>query len=153
MASRGPGGAIRLNRNNNNNNYIHSQIQKKLNIVPILQRLYFRGKELEDNTRSAAELQVFDGETLYLKEDGEDMDIIVLDSDSEEPPRKVARKEGDAFKGTLLGGSLRSTPPKPEDANEKDSSRISASRTVVCPACTFENPGGSRLCSICDQIL
>ncbi|THH10686.1 hypothetical protein EW145_g1149 [Phellinidium pouzarii] len=125
-------------------------ISKVFKIPTISQRLYYRGKELEDNTETVANLQIFERDTLYLKEIVEDM--IILDSDLEDSGTgSKKRTEGDAFKGTLLSG-ISSPLPSGESEKIADSSRSSSPSTEKpCPTCTYLNDFDASMCKVCDN--
>ncbi|KAK7693457.1 hypothetical protein QCA50_003025 [Cerrena zonata] len=117
------------------------EIQNVLDIPTIYQRLYFQGKELDDNAANVVMLGVMSNDTLYLKEEPEDVDM--LDTDTEDPLPKSKSDEGRGFGGTLL------------------SSTASIGKVEVktkplvrsCSACTFENLPDAGVCEICDTRL
>lgn len=124
------------------------QVNKAFKIPTISQRLYYNGVELDDNSKTIAELKILNKDVLYLKEIDED--TIVLDSDTEEDAGKKRNKrvEGDAFKGTLLSGG--SSPPPADDLANDDANNDSSSRQKACPACTLLNPLDAVYCEVCD---
>ncbi|EJD02420.1 cysteine proteinase [Fomitiporia mediterranea MF3/22] len=133
---------------------VKAAIYKAFRIPTISQQLYYHGKELDDNSKTVAELQILNKDTLYLKEVIEDM--IVLDSDIEdEPLRKKSRKhdEGDAFKGTLLSGGTKSPPPPPNGSDNPPGSRPSSPLQKACSACTLLNPLDAERCDACEAFL
>ena len=114
---------------------------------PLSQRLYYRGVELDDRSKTIADIQIFDRDTIHMKEDNEAID---LDSDAEEPAKKKARRnEGNAFEGTVLGGSLVSRTPQ-QSTHEAD---VSNHLTKACAVCTFENEPTAFECAMCSKIL
>lgn len=90
-------------------------------------------------------LGVVANDTLDLREEAEDVDLIASD---DEDRRRKPNDEGPGFGGTLLGGgdhaqgsasSDKNDPPKPAERS--------------CPACTFVNPPEVLACAICDTVL
>ncbi|THH17534.1 hypothetical protein EW146_g3292 [Bondarzewia mesenterica] len=123
-------------------------IQEQLNIPTICQRLFLRGKELDDNQASVADLGMLENDIIDMRQENEDVDLLE-DSDVDQPKAK-RRAEGRAFGGTLLGGmhsssSLEDTmserTPTPQDF------------VIACPACTLQNPATASICQICDTPL
>ena len=82
-----------------------------------------------------------------LKEESEDITILT-DCEDEPAAKKQRRTEGQAFGGTLLGGSslsLSSPAPAPPS-----SSQSVVSTGVACPACTYENGVEDMACAMCE---
>ncbi|CAL1704590.1 unnamed protein product [Somion occarium] len=116
------------------------KIQDELDIPTIYQRLYYRGKEVDDNSAEIVALGVLSNDVLYLKEDSEDVDM--LDTDDDNVGRKPRDDEGRGFGGTLLGGEPHKEPePKPEAIAKR------------CSACTFDNSLNATACEICSTPL
>ncbi|KAH8116817.1 cysteine proteinase [Phellopilus nigrolimitatus] len=125
-------------------------IYKVFKIPTISQRLYYRGKELEENSETVADLEILDRDTLYLKEVE---DTIVLDSDIEEDSKNTKKRdEGGAFKGTLLSGGTSSSLPSESD-QRPDSSRSSSPVQKACLQCTLYNPTFATECEACQAPL
>lgn len=121
-------------------------------IPTISQQLYHRGKELENNDATVAEVEIIDKDTLYLKEIDEDM--IVLDSDLDDgqtTKRSKKRVEGEAFKGTLLGGLPSSPPQLPPDSDHLSDPPPADSLAKSCPSCTFLNDINAMQCEMCEN--
>lgn len=81
-------------------------------------------------------------DTLYLKEEAEDVDM--LDTDAEDPLPKSKSDEGGGFGGTLLSssasvGKVEAKPTKP--------------LVRSCSACTFNNLPDAGVCEICSTRL
>lgn len=132
------------------------QIYKAFRIPTISQRLYHRGKELNTNNATIAEVEIIDKDTLYLKEIDED--AILVDSDLDDGqatklPKK--RDEGEAFKGTLLGGmSCPSSHPTDEPDHLEDPGTVAPMPEAWrkgCPSCTFLNESTATQCEVCEN--
>ncbi|KDQ17979.1 hypothetical protein BOTBODRAFT_104384 [Botryobasidium botryosum FD-172 SS1] len=127
---------------------IKIKIQGQFSIPTICQRLFYSGRELEDNEATVMTLGILAHDVLELYEHrpAEDDDAF-WNSDgelAEEPKRH--RTEERAFHGTLLGG----TTPVPQGTEiEMDSMDIDT-ETVPCRDCTFANPVGVSCCTLCD---
>lgn len=150
---------------------IQNQVYKAFQIPTISQRMYHRGKELDDNALTVSEVEIIDKDTLYLKEIDEDSNAILVDSDLDVEegsgqaqgqttrikPKKQ-RNEGEAFKGTLLSGSLPTNSSQHLSGADSDhlqngcSPRSSPSpeKEKPCPSCTFLNDPTSATCEMCD---
>ncbi|KAG7447960.1 cysteine proteinase [Guyanagaster necrorhizus] len=124
---------------------IKVMLQKIFNILPICQRIFYHGQELEDNTATAASLNIFANDILELREQNE---LYELSSDGDEvPSKRPRREEGSGFGGTLLGGSNNlstsrersETPPKSSGVEQKS-----------CGMCTLLNDSGALTCTMCD---
>ena len=104
---------------------------------------------LEDDT-TVADLGIRKKDTVYMKQIMDDTISIDSDSDSganrnERKAVKRRRDEGEAFKGTLLGGGgLRSSPPR-----EPPPSSPVPSETKSCSACTLINTHDAIACDAC----
>ena len=88
---------------------------------------------------------------MYVKQVGED--AISLDSDSEHDASggkkrgaKRKRDEGEAFKGTVLGGAGPRSSPLHESP---PSSAPPASEQKACATCTLLNPHEATECDAC----
>ncbi|KAI0637029.1 cysteine proteinase [Trametes polyzona] len=125
-------------------------LNDELCIPVISQRLFHRGKELDDSSATMLSLGILSNDLLDLKEINEDIDLL-SDTDIEiDGPSGSSknRTEGQAFGGTLLAGSsfgYSSVPPS--------SSPSLALGPVACPACTYENVPGDTSCAMCDTPL
>ncbi|KAK0459838.1 uncharacterized protein EV420DRAFT_1629202 [Desarmillaria tabescens] len=124
---------------------IKVMLQKIFNISPICQRIFYLGQELEDNTATAASLNIFANDILELREQNE---VYELSSDGDEvPSKRPRREEGSGFGGTLLGGSNNvstsreqsETPPKSSGVEQKS-----------CGMCTLLNDSDALTCTMCD---
>ncbi|TFK92421.1 cysteine proteinase [Polyporus arcularius HHB13444] len=116
--------------------------------VPVIsQRLFYRGHELDDSSATMLSLGILSNDLLDLKEENEDL-IILSDTDVESGPvngAKRKRTEGQAFGGTLLGGSSFTSAPS--------SSQLEIALSNACPACTYENGAADTACAMCDTPL
>ncbi|KAI0345367.1 cysteine proteinase [Trametopsis cervina] len=120
-------------------------IQEELNIPTISQRLYYQGNELDDNEATIGSLGVHSNDTMDLREQPEDVDLLDSTSDVE-PSRR--REEGQGFGGTLLGnnGHTSNTPHSSQHEEEPESGTTGHS----CPVCTFDNALDATVCAMCD---
>lgn len=128
------------------------QLQKAFNVPTVSQRLFYRGKELEDSSETVERLQIMERETLYLKEIEED--AIVLDSDGDEVSKPAKKRdEGNAFRGTLLSGSFPIRSSTTPDDSESQRNSDSAPTVKTCLTCTYDNELDSTECLMCDHPL
>ena len=119
-----------------------------MDIPTIYQRLYFLGKEIEDNATEIVSLGVMANDTLYLREEAEDVDM--LDTDSEDPLPKSRADEGRGFGGTLLSSSASIGSAN----NNTTQPKFEPKRLVrTCSACTFNNASDADVCEICETQL
>ncbi|KAF7323150.1 hypothetical protein HMN09_00095300 [Mycena chlorophos] len=118
---------------------IKVHVQKQLKIATICQRLFYQGKELDDNAATVASLNIYAQSILELKQENEVYEI----SDSEDVPAKRRRTEEAAgFGGTLLGRSNHrsSSPPTPPPQP----------KVKTCHTCTFDNEQADATeCEMC----
>ncbi|KAI0780996.1 cysteine proteinase, partial [Trametes elegans] len=127
-----------------------AQLNDELSIPVISQRLFYRGRELDDSSATMLSLGILSNDLLDLKEENEDINMlsdtdIEVDGVSTGPKKK--RTEGQAFGGTLLGGgSSFSIPP----SSVRPSSSPAAVGPVACPACTYENGPADLACAMCE---
>ncbi|CDO68332.1 hypothetical protein BN946_scf184799.g59 [Trametes cinnabarina] len=107
-------------------------LNDELGIPVISQRLFYRGQELDDSSATMISLGVLSNDTLDLKEENEDINLlsdtgVEIDGSNASTKKRV---EGQAFGGTLLGGGSsfgQSSAPPP-------SSSPPAMIPVACPA-------------------
>lgn len=92
-------------------------------------------------------LGVLSHDTMDLKEESEDIDLLGSGSEAEQTPR--GKGEGRAFGGTLLGYSSSSSPPRTPSQEAAD---IPPSAGVSCPACTFDNVPDAFSCAMCETV-
>ncbi|KAH9483698.1 Ubiquitin carboxyl-terminal hydrolase 48 [Psilocybe cubensis] len=114
---------------------------EEFSIPTICQRLFYQGRELEDNAETVAILKISPNDIIDLKEQTE---ILEITSDSDEPPSKK-RREGRGFGGTLLGCVGSSSPertPGPTFTNLVEEK--------PCLACTFSNGPDAVSCEMCE---
>lgn len=94
---------------------------------------------------------------MYLKEADEDQTVLMT-SDIEYGPVNKKRKEGGAFRGTVLGRSPRdasSSVSEPGEGSEHVTSMQADSEPpgiLQCPACTFINDLSNAACEMCGTI-
>ncbi|KAF9526995.1 cysteine proteinase [Crepidotus variabilis] len=119
-------------------------VQDEFSVPTICQRLFYQGKELNDNTATIESLNVFANDIIDLKEAEEVLDIT---SDSDEPPTKRKKEEGSGFGGTLLGSVDVNWSSSPEQTPQP------VDKEKACSACTFSNTFDASACQICDTIL
>ncbi|KAI8998686.1 cysteine proteinase [Trametes punicea] len=126
-------------------------LNEELGIPVIYQRLFYRGKELEDSSATMLSIGILSNDILDLKEENEDITLL-SDTDVEIDGSNGGHKkrvEGQAFGGTLLGGGSsfgHSSAPPP-------SSSPPAVGPIACPACTYENEPGEAACAMCESPL
>ncbi|KAG6851255.1 hypothetical protein H0H93_011691 [Arthromyces matolae] len=119
---------------------IKVMIQKEFSMPTICQRLFHRGKELDENSATVDSLEIFAGDILDLRREDE---VVDLDSEPEVDVRP--RDEGRGFSGTLLGRS--------EPAGENATSlQLPAEIEKICEACTFSNEAAAISCTVCDTL-
>lgn len=123
--------------------------------------MYYRGKELKDDTETVATLRILIRDTLHVKE-LKDTTCIDLDSETDKPATKKAkRNEGSAFEGTLLGGggsssrkdetnSAAEDQQQPREASKEPMCIDSAATVKPCSLCTFDNPLTNSQCEVCE---
>ena len=112
--------------------------------------LYYRGKLLIKDDETVADLRIRRKDIIYVKQVADD--TISLDSDSDDGKSgrkregKRKREEGEAFKGTLLGGGgLRSSP-----LHESSPSPVPPEKAQkACATCTLLNPAEATECDAC----
>ncbi|TFY82365.1 hypothetical protein EWM64_g1642 [Hericium alpestre] len=128
---------------------IKLRIQDELNVPTICQRLFYEGRELEDNALTVPALGILANDVLDLREENEDVDLLDEESESD-VPRKKKRDEGGGFGGTLLSGNLTS-----DSLVDTQSETMSTPPTSdgICPACTYANLRTALVCEICDTQL
>ena len=125
------------------------QIQTEWEIPTIAQRLYYRGHELLDGSATLRALGVLSHDTMDLREEAEDIDLLGSGSDAEQPAAR--RAEGRAFGGTLLGYSSASSPPQTPPSQDVADGPGTAG--ISCPACTFDNAADAFSCAMCETML
>ncbi|KAL5489782.1 hypothetical protein ACEPAI_4614 [Sanghuangporus weigelae] len=126
-------------------------INKAFKVPTISQRLYYNGVELDDNSKTIAELKILNKDILYLREIDEDMIVLDSDTDDEAGKRPKKRVEGDAFKGTLLSGG--SSPPRDDDTPNVDASLELPALQKQCSICTLYNLHDAKRCEACESEL
>ncbi|EKM55145.1 uncharacterized protein PHACADRAFT_94093 [Phanerochaete carnosa HHB-10118-sp] len=123
------------------------QIQAELEIPTISQCLYYHGNELENSAMTLGSLGVLSNDTMDLREESEDIDLLGSGSDAEPTTRK---KEGRGFGGTLLGYSSSSSPPHTPSQHADE---LPSNTTISCPACTYDNAADAFACLMCETML
>ncbi|KAI0086174.1 cysteine proteinase [Irpex rosettiformis] len=126
-------------------------IQDQMDIPTISQRLYYQGLELDDNEATIDSLGVLAGDSMDLREQAEDADLLDSNSESESRQRKRRREEGQGFEGTLLGngGHMSSGHSSQHEDDPEPGEFESGPR---CPACTFQNTHETLACAMCDTM-
>lgn len=123
------------------------QITDKTGIVPIQQRLYLHGVELNDNSATLEQTGVLAFDTLVLHSSNEN-EAATEDRNGDGEGYK-------AFGGSLLVGSMQGqnadstsdlnlTPPPVSEAEAIH---------LDCPTCTFSNTPDAERCAMCDTLL
>lgn len=115
-------------------------------IPTIRQRLFYQGKELEDNTETASAFGLFADDIIELQEIAK-VHEISSDSDDARPSKK--RREEAGFRGTLLCNVDLSWSSSPEPI---PSSSPPTTQDKPCLACTFSNTLDAVSCEMCDTI-
>ncbi|KAJ3510286.1 hypothetical protein NLJ89_g4765 [Agrocybe chaxingu] len=118
-------------------------INEEFSIPTICQRLFYKEKELEDNSVTVEALGLFANDTLDLREVEE---VVEINSDSDEIPANKRRREGPGFGGTLLGNADSCWSSSPEQTPAPHFSN----REKACRACTFSNTLDALSCQMCD---
>jgi len=122
-------------------------VHEEFFIPIILQRFFYQGQELEDNSATVASLQILANDVIDLREAEE---VIDIDSDSDTRPiNKKRREEGQGFGGTLLGATESSWSSSPE---QTPAPPFGSGSEKPCLACTFSNTSDAATCQICDTI-
>ncbi|CAA7271556.1 unnamed protein product [Cyclocybe aegerita] len=120
---------------------IKVMINEEFSIPTICQRLFYKEKELEDNSATVEELGLFANDILDLRE------VVEINSDSDETPaNKRRREEGPGFGGTLLGNADSCWSSSPEQTPAPHFSN----QEKACRACTFSNTFDALSCQMCD---
>ncbi|KAL1729248.1 hypothetical protein EV714DRAFT_251709 [Schizophyllum commune] len=116
-------------------------IQSELSIPTICQRLFYQGKELDDNKATMESLGIFANDTIDLREEQEKDSFS--DTEDGEHAAKRQRSEERGFGGTLLGASVIPSSELPTPPPDMKS----------CPHCTFFNAREAEVCETCDGAL
>ncbi|KAF8163463.1 hypothetical protein B0H34DRAFT_795175 [Crassisporium funariophilum] len=127
---------------------IKIMIHEEFSIPTICQRLFHRGRELEDNSATVATLQLFANDLIDLREEE---GVVEIDSDSDcKPATKRRREEGQGFGGTLLGATESSSWSSSEERTPLPP--LNSDREKPCIACTFSNTFDALTCQICHTL-
>ncbi|KAI5900286.1 uncharacterized protein SCHCODRAFT_02607525 [Schizophyllum commune H4-8] len=116
-------------------------IQSELSIPTICQRLFYQGKELDDNKATMESLGIFANDTIDLREEQEKDSFS--DTEDGEHAAKRQRSEERGFGGTLLGAAVLPSSELPTPPPDMKS----------CPHCTFFNAREAEVCETCDGAL
>ncbi|KAI4525001.1 hypothetical protein K525DRAFT_261907 [Schizophyllum commune Loenen D] len=116
-------------------------IQSELSIPTICQRLFYQGKELDDNKATMESLGILANDTIDLREEQEKDSFS--DTEDGERAAKRQRSEERGFGGTLLGASVIPSSELPTPPPDMKS----------CPHCTFFNVREAEVCETCDGAL
>ncbi|KAL1710109.1 hypothetical protein EV121DRAFT_252295 [Schizophyllum commune] len=116
-------------------------IQSELSIPTICQRLFYQGRELDDNKATMESLGIFANDTIDLREEQEKDSFS--DTEDGERAAKRQRSEERGFGGTLLGASVIPSSELPTPPPDMKS----------CPHCTFFNAREAEVCETCDGAL
>ncbi|KII88369.1 hypothetical protein PLICRDRAFT_92113 [Plicaturopsis crispa FD-325 SS-3] len=106
-------------------------VQAQCDIATICQRVFYRGKELEDNSATVESIGILADDLVDIREEQE-VDEIPSDID-DGPPIKKKREEEKGFGGTVLGGA-----------------KIQTQKEKSCRVCTLVNPVAALTCEACD---
>ena len=94
-------------------------------------------------------LGVLSHDTMEVKEETEDIDLLGDESNTSTTEPAKRRVEGRAFGGTLLGYSSSSSPPHTPSQDVV----AGPSAGQSCPACTFDNTPDAFTCAMCETVL
>ncbi|TRM62650.1 hypothetical protein BD626DRAFT_548499 [Schizophyllum amplum] len=114
-------------------------IDEEMSIPTICQRLFYQGKELDDNEATMQSLNIFANDVIDLRQAHEIHSLS--DDDGDEPAKKRQRSEERGFGGTLLGAIPSSDLPTPPPDMKS------------CPYCTVFNARDAEVCETCDGAL
>ncbi|KAF9475859.1 cysteine proteinase [Pholiota conissans] len=120
---------------------------QEFGIPTICQRLFYRGKELDDNAETFSKFKFLANDVIELREAEDVQEVHGSDSDEPRPSKK--RREGPAFGGTLLGNVDSSWSSSPEPAPLSTPPSL-PSEEKACIACTFSNNLQALSCEMCD---
>jgi hypothetical protein len=121
------------------------QLQAKLNVSTIAQRLVHNGRELDDSSATMATLGVLAHDELEVHVLREDASLLDDDVDM----GAGDRAEGPGFEGTLLGFAAERERDTPSGASEG----VVDAAGLTCPTCTFLNGLELQACEMCDTPL
>ncbi|KAF4614469.1 hypothetical protein D9613_002689 [Agrocybe pediades] len=122
---------------------------KEFNVPTICQRLFYKGRELQDNEATVESLQILVNDVIDMREATE---VLEIDSDTEDGQLQVKRRrtEGAGFGGTLLGSAEASWTSSPDITPLP---MLSDTNAKACSACTYLNKPDYLRCEICSTIL
>lgn len=108
---------------------------------------------MEDNDATIDSLGVLANDTLDLREQLEDADLLDSNSENEQMKqrKRQRREEGPGFEGTLLGNGGH-TSSDHSCHHEDDPNPDHLEPGHACPACTFQNTPDALACAMCDTI-
>jgi hypothetical protein len=130
-------------------NKLPKQLQDKLQIPTIYQRLYLKGEELEDSSATVENLAILANDVLALREETEGN---ATGSDTDTTHAKKKRKQEErGFGGTLLGGKLQEESRRLicDQATPPEVTMLPSTCRKFCGACTFENALEVSTCDMC----
>ncbi|KAL7004407.1 hypothetical protein EMMF5_006026 [Cystobasidiomycetes sp. EMM_F5] len=124
--------------------------------IPVIyQKVFYRGREIEDAAETVESIGITEHETLYVvKFEAHDQDIDISTLRDVDPAK--SRKSGDksrsrsrseGFGGTGLLGAESSL----DEINRQI--QLAESREVSCQHCTLRNPAGAVVCDACGGVL
>ncbi|KAH7913760.1 hypothetical protein BJ138DRAFT_1145448 [Hygrophoropsis aurantiaca] len=133
---------------------IKVMIQDELGISTISQRLFYRGRELEDSSITVEALGILINDVLDLREEQQD-DGNLTESDANQTKKR--RKEERGFGGTLLGSSSQANMMAQRQTASSGSSEPEGTPSIqagkICQSCTFQNVVSALLCDACETAL
>lgn len=128
--------------------------------MPVLyQRIFYRGREIEDPAENVDSIGISAEETLFVLElpsHDDNVDISTLiDVPHPQPsrngkPSKTPNGRVEGFGGTVLHGNNGLGYSIDED---DQAANIAAALPGLCPQCTFQNDRLAKKCEICDTDL
>jgi hypothetical protein len=151
------------------------QVTRETRIPPVLQRLYLRGVELEDPSRTVTECGILPGDVVEVWQDP--------NSEFEVTQRSGAgqSRNDEGFGGTILSGGtttatatattmqagepsapavtvIGSSPDpmdvvSPENPTTNGTTAAAAPNVVECPGCTYHNHPDLERCELCNTPL
>ncbi|KAL1744566.1 hypothetical protein HDZ31DRAFT_38456 [Schizophyllum fasciatum] len=120
---------------------IKVMIYDELSVPTICQRLFYQGKELDENEATMESLGIFANDIIDLRQEQEVHSLS--DEDGDGPAKKRQRSEERGFGGTLLGASAIPSSELPTPPPDMKS----------CPYCTVFNARDAEVCETCDGAL
>jgi hypothetical protein len=140
---------------------IRMEVETRTKTPVIYQRVFFKGREIEDAAETIESIGITQGEALQVYEmkvdEDSDVDMSILhdhipshrsrSTSQKNKPKSNGRAEG--FGGTALSG----LDAMPSTSHEQQLAEIATALPGRCRACTFENDAFARVCDMCEAPL